>query len=243
MSRQPAIQARGLRKSFANGGSDVEILKGIDADFAAGELTLVMGPSGSGKSTLLALLSGLLRPDAGEVSALGVPLWTLPAAEIDRFRLRHCGFVFQGFNLFPPLTALQQVEVVLRYQGAPRSEALRRAAEALSDVGLSSCQHRRPATLSGGEKQRVAIARALAKRPNLVFADEPTSALDAENGQGAIELLRRAAGELGAAVVCVTHDIRLAPFADRIVNLEDGRLSSARTDKPAPSDPMCAAAG
>ena len=144
---------------------------------------MVMGPSGSGKSTLVAVLSGLLRPDGGEVTALGADLWKRSPGRIDRFRLDHCGFVFQGFNLFPALTALQQVTTVLRYQGVPRRKARETAMQSLAEVGLEARAHQRPAALSGGEKQRVAIARALAKRPQLLFADEPTSSLDGENGQ------------------------------------------------------------
>src|SRR5262249_48143065 len=158
---------------------------------------------GSGKSTLIAALSGLLKPDEGRVSALGENLWSKSAGSIDRFRLQHCGFIFQGFNLFPALNALPQVEAVLKYQGLSGGEARARAKTALEEVGLSKRMRQRPSELSGGEKQRVAIARAIAKEPQLLFADEPTSALDGENGQVVIRLLRRAAKEHGAAVICV----------------------------------------
>ncbi|HLI66554.1 MAG TPA: ABC transporter ATP-binding protein [Caulobacteraceae bacterium] len=224
MSSQQALSARGLVKRYRSGRGQVEILRGVDFDAPHGAVTMVMGPSGSGKSTLVAVLSGLLRPDAGKVTALGQDLWSRSPGRIDRFRLDHCGFVFQGFNLFPALTALQQVTTVLRYKGVPRAQARRQAIEALAEVGLEQRLHMRPAALSGGEKQRVAIARALAKRPQLLFADEPTSSLDGENGQIVTDLLRRAAKEHGAAVICVTHDPRLEAFADRIVHLEDGRI-------------------
>jgi len=194
-----------------------------------------MGPSGSGKSTLIAALSGLLKPDEGTVNALGEDLWARNAGKIDRFRLDHCGFIFQGFNLFPALTALQQVTSVLKYQGKSRAEARRIAMEALDEVGLGPRINQRPSELSGGEKQRIAIARAIAKRPSLLFADEPTSALDGENGQIVIRLLRRAAVEHKAAVVCVTHDVRLEAFADRVVHLEDGRIVAERSAQPAES--------
>jgi putative ABC transport system ATP-binding protein len=185
---------------------------------------MVMGPSGSGKSTLIAALSGLLKPDHGKVNAMGEDLWSRRPGKIDRFRLQHCGFIFQGFNLFPALTALQQVTTVLKYQGLSRGEARRIAVEALDEVGLKPRMNQRPSELSGGEKQRIAIARAIAKRPTLLFADEPTSALDGENGQIVIRLLRRAATEHNAAVICVTHDPRLESFADRIIHIEDGRI-------------------
>jgi putative ABC transport system ATP-binding protein len=234
-----AIKAHGLYKRFKTGRTHIEVLKRVEFDALHGDVTMVMGPSGSGKSTLVAALSGLLKPDEGQVTALGQDLWSLRQGKIDRFRLDHCGFIFQGFNLFSALTALQQVEIVLKYQGVPRSEARRRAADALTEVGLEMRMHSRPAEMSGGEKQRVAIARALAKQPQLLFADEPTSALDGENGQIVIRLLQRAAKSHGAAVVCVTHDPRLEAYADRIIHIEDGHiLDDHRVDHAAPvSDP------
>ena len=220
-----AITAKGLVKRFKTGRSYVEVLKGVDFDARHGDVTMVMGPSGSGKSTLVAALSGLLKPEEGTVRAMEADdLWKLPSGRIDRFRLDHCGFIFQGFNLFPALTAKQQVMTALHYQGVSRSEADRRARVALDEVGLSAKMNQRPSELSGGEKQRVAIARALAKNPDLIFADEPTSALDGENGQIVIRLLRRAATEHGAAVICVTHDPRLEAYADRVIHIEDGRI-------------------
>ncbi|MFP5296416.1 MAG: ABC transporter ATP-binding protein, partial [Alphaproteobacteria bacterium] len=192
------------------------------------------GPSGSGKSTLVACLSGLLRPDEGQVSALGQDLWGMKTGRIDRFRLDHCGFIFQGFNLFPALSALQQVEVVLKFQGLSKADARRQATIALEEVGLGHRLHQRPSALSGGEKQRVAIARALAKQPQILFADEPTSALDGENGQVVIRLLRRAATEHGAAVICVTHDPRLEAWADRVIHIEDGVIIDDQRRTPNP---------
>jgi len=231
-----AIEAKGLVKRFKSGKSFVEVLKGVDFDARHGDLTMVMGPSGSGKSTLIAALSGLLRPEDGRVDALDVDdLWKLPNGKIDRFRLDHCGFIFQGFNLFPALTALQQVEIVLKFQGLAPGAAKKRATEALTEVGLAHRLHQRPAILSGGEKQRVAIARALAKDPKILFADEPTSALDGENGQIVIRLLRRAADEYGSAVICVTHDPRLEEWADRVIKIEDGVIISDERRTPNPN--------
>ena len=230
-----AIEAKHLVKRFKSAKSFIEVLKGVDFDARHGDLTMVMGPSGSGKSTLIAALSGLLRPEEGRVDALDVDdLWKLPTSRIDRFRLDHCGFIFQGFNLFPALTALQQVTTVLKYQGLPPAEARRRATRALEEVGLGHRLNQRPSELSGGEKQRVAIARALAKDPQILFADEPTSALDGENGQVVIGLLRRAATEHGAAVICVTHDPRLEAWADRVIHLEDGKIIDDQRRTPNP---------
>ena len=220
----PEVRATGLAKTFKTGRIETVVLKGVDFSARHGDVTMVMGPSGSGKSTLVAVLSGLMRPDAGEVSVLGQSLWGLSQSRVDRFRLDHCGFIFQGFNLFASLTALQQVTVVLKYKGLNARTAKEIAAAALEEVGLSHRLHLRPSELSGGEKQRVAIARALSKRPQLLFADEPTSALDGENGQIVVTLLQRAAKSHGAAVICVTHDPRLEAFADRVVHIEDGRI-------------------
>ena len=223
-----AIRATGLTKRFRTGRTFIEVLKAVDFDADHGDVTMVMGPSGSGKSTLVAALSGLLRPDQGDVTALGENLWDMSPGRLDRFRLDHCGFIFQGFNLFSALTALQQVTTVLKYQGRSLSQARRIAEEALDEVGLTPRMGQRPSELSGGEKQRIAIARAIAKKPQLLFADEPTSALDGENGQVVIRLLRRAAKQHGAAVICVTHDPRLEAFADRVIHIEDGRILDDR---------------
>jgi len=240
LQARPALIARGLVKRFKTGRTHIEVLKSVDFEALHGEVTMVMGPSGSGKSTLVASLSGLLKPDAGTVSAMGEELWSYKPGKIDRFRLDHCGFIFQGFNLFPALTALQQVEIILKYKGYSRSAAREKAAVALTEVGLEMRMNSRPSEMSGGEKQRVAIARAIAKDPQLLFADEPTSALDGENGQIVIKLLQRAAKSFGAAVVCVTHDVRLEAYADRIIHIDDGRILDDRKVVPAeqPADPM-----
>jgi putative ABC transport system ATP-binding protein len=150
-------------------------------------------------------------------------------SKIDRFRLANCGFIFQGFNLFPALTASQQVQIVLKFMKKKGASA-KRSRKPLTDVNLGHRFGNRPDRMSGGEKQRVAIARALAKKPKLIFADEPTSALDGENGNVVMTLLRKCAKEQGATVLCVTHDARLATFADRIITIEDGRITSTNAD-------------
>lgn len=229
-----SIVADDVRRSFGTGATANEVLRGVSLAIRPGELTLIVGPSGSGKSTLLSVLSGLLRPDHGSVRVLDQSLWGLEEAEIDAFRLRHCGFVFQGFNLFSSLTALEQVILPLQYAGMHGRAAMDRALEALEAVGLGNKTGLRPAELSGGEKQRVAIARALARQPELVFADEPTSALDRENGRTVIELLRHAALRRHATVLAVTHDPRLVAHADRVLRIEDGRITS--DEQPAGTD-------
>jgi putative ABC transport system ATP-binding protein len=235
MTGKLALDAKGLSKGYKIGKTRQQVLKAVDFNAYHGQVTMVMGPSGSGKSTLIAALSGLMKPDEGTVTALGENLWKKSRGKIDRFRLDHCGFIFQGFNLFPSLNATQQVEQVLKYCKVPKAEARRRAHEVLASVGLEHRLTLRPSEMSGGEKQRVAIARALSKAPSLIFADEPTSALDSVSGQVVIKLLHQAAKERGAAVVVVTHDPRLEAYADRIIHMEDGKILSDTMVSPPPS--------
>jgi putative ABC transport system ATP-binding protein len=225
-SSTTTLQAHGVRKSFVSGRVQSTVLHDLTLDVHANELTLISGPSGCGKSTLLAILSGLQPADAGGVRALGHELSGLGMRELENFRLQHTGFVFQGFNLFPALTALEQVELPLSYMGLAKGLARTRAIESLEEVGLGPRMRLRPTELSGGEKERVAIARALAKQPELLFADEPTSALDSANGQIVIDILHRIARTHGTTVLCVSHDPRLVGHADRMLTMEDGRILS-----------------
>lgn len=225
-----ALSGAGLIRSFGTGETKSYALKGVSVEFRKGDLNLLMGPSGSGKSTLLAVLSGLLRPDNGAVGALGRDVWRMSETQMERFRLQHCSYIFQGYNLFPALTAREQLEIVLKWgEGCTPREARTRADRVLGQLGLTNKAHLRPAEMSGGEKQRVAIGRALVKNPSLVFADEPTAALDWDNGQQVIKLLTENARERGAMVLVVTHDPRLVQFADRVMELEDGQLSQQGT--------------
>lgn len=233
-----AVTARAISKSFTTGKIRIDVIRELSLEIHAGELTLMMGPSGSGKSTLLAMLSGLLRPDAGTVTVSDWDLWSHAADAIDRFRLENCGFIFQGFNLFPALTALEQILLPMKYAGARGSQARSSALDALALVGLAGRTHLRPLELSGGEKQRVAIARAIVKAPKLLFADEPTSSLDSGNGQIVVDILHRIAREQGATVLCVTHDPRLLKHADRILTLEDGRIIGDSRSSTAPAVSM-----
>ncbi len=222
---QPTLSARNLIRSFGSGEGRTLAVREASLELRASEMSLLMGPSGSGKTTLLAMLSGLLRPDSGQVLALGRDLWQMSDEERERFRLRHCGFIFQGANLMPALSARDHLEMVLSWGSRLSwSEVKRKAASMLDLLGLSRKAKLLPEHLSGGEKQRVAIGRALIKEPDLFFADEPTSALDWEHGKHIVELLRDTARR-GATVVMVTHDYRILPYADRVYRLEDGRLS------------------
>ncbi|MGA9333346.1 MAG: ABC transporter ATP-binding protein [Rudaea sp.] len=229
MSTAHALIAENVAKAYTTGKVATRVLEDLSIALEPKELALVLGPSGSGKSTLLAIMSGLLKPDRGRVMALGEDLWKLSRAQLERFRLHHTGFVFQGFNLFPALTAVEQVMLPLGYLGLSHKRAQNRALAALEEVGLGSRVKLRPLEMSGGEKQRVAIARALAKKPQLLFADEPTSALDSSNGKVVIDSLHRIARSFGATVVCVSHDHRLATSADRVITIQDGLILSDRT--------------
>jgi putative ABC transport system ATP-binding protein len=225
---QVVLSGRGLAKSFRSGRIDTPILRGLSLEVLAGELTLVSGPSGCGKSTLLALLSGLSRPDGGQVEALGQSLWSLDEPSLERFRLQHTGFVFQGFNLFAALDAVEQVMLPLGALGLSRASARERALAALDEVGLAPRAKLRPAEMSGGEKQRVAIARALAKNPQLLFADEPTGSLDAATGQRVIDLLFELNREYETTLILVTHDERVAHRCSRQIAIDAGRIIEDR---------------
>jgi putative ABC transport system ATP-binding protein len=234
-SVEPTLIGRHLRRSFGTGDAETIALNNVSLQLYAGHINLLMGPSGSGKSTLLAVLSGLLHPDTGKVTALGQDLWAMREMQRERFRLRHCGFIFQGYNLFTALNARQQLEMVVQWgEGASAREARRRAEAMLTLLGLGNKMHLRPSEMSGGEKQRVAIGRALIKEPSFCFADEPTSALDWAHGEQVVELLRNAAHERNATILIVAHDARIIPYADRVFHIEDGVL---RESEDAAADP------
>ena len=225
----PSLRAVGIVKTFGDGTARRAALHEVSLDLYPGQLVLLMGPSGSGKSTLLAVLSGLLEPDSGQVLAEDDgqlrDVWAMTAKEREVYRRKHAGFIFQGYNLFPALTARQQLEIVLKWgEGIGGGEARHRSDEILERLGMIKNRHKKPSQLSGGEKQRVAIGRALVKNPTFMFADEPTSALDWENGQKVIELLRDAAHERNASVLVVSHDHRILPFVDVYYHLDDGHL-------------------
>jgi len=221
-----SMSGQSLYRSFGSGEMLTTALVDVSIDLYPGQVALLMGPSGSGKSTLLAVMSGLMKPDAGHVYALGQDIWAGSDQDRENFRLKNCGFVFQGYNLFPALTARQQLEMILRWgTNTPSREATERAKHMLALLGLAKKADLRPIQMSGGEKQRVAIGRALIKEPSFVFADEPTAALDWKHGEQVIDLLHAAAHDQGATVLLVAHDARIIPHADRVFTLEDGILN------------------
>jgi putative ABC transport system ATP-binding protein len=222
---QPALIARDVHKSFGSGASRVPVLRGVSLEVRRGEIVFLVGPSGSGKTTLLSLLGCLLRPDQGHVWVLDREVSKLRPRQLTALRREHFGFIFQTFNLFPTLSALDNVRLALTMRGVALPAATTKARQLLEEVGLGPRLGLRPGLLSTGECQRVAVARALADEPTVLFADEPTAALDTASGQAVIRLLTRLVQDQGATLVVVTHDPRILPFADRILHLEDGRLT------------------
>jgi putative ABC transport system ATP-binding protein len=214
-------EVRGASHLFRQGRNEIWALREVDLAVSPGEFLAITGPSGSGKSTLLHVLGGILRPGEGEVRLEGRPTSTMSDAELTLYRRRRMGFIFQFFHLLPTMNALENVAVPLMLDGAP--DAFDRARAALGDVGLADRADHRPAELSGGEQQRVAVARAVVTRPALVCADEPTGNLDTVTGEDVLGLLRKVA-DGGQTVVMVTHEARVAAFADRVVRLVDGEL-------------------
>jgi putative ABC transport system ATP-binding protein len=233
----PAIAVRDIRKSFGTGDTAVEVLKGIDLDIEAGRLTYLVGESGSGKTTLISIIAGILYPDSGSVSLFGTDIYALPGNDLVRFRLGNIGFIFQQYNLLPTLTAAQNAAVPLIAAGVPRAQAVARGADVLERLGLAAQVNRLPRQLSGGQQQRVAIARALVHQPRLIVCDEPTAALDAASGRRVMELLRDVALEPGRAVLIVTHDNRIFSLADRIIGMEDGRITHDAAHAPEEAHP------
>ncbi|MFO1069022.1 MAG: ABC transporter ATP-binding protein [Geminicoccaceae bacterium] len=225
----PAIRCHGVTKEFRSAAGVTPVLHGIDLDLPAGELALLVGPSGCGKTTLISILAGILSPTAGTIEVLGASLWSMSDRQRTAWRRRHVGFVFQAYNLLPALTAAENAALPLVTQGRRLGEAARTVLPLLERLGLASHAQKLPAQLSGGQQQRVAIARALAHAPDLVVCDEPTAALDAGSGRAVIELLREVAVAPGRAVLVVTHDSRIYPYADRIAAMEDGRVVAVRT--------------
>ena len=221
------LEAREVSKTFGQGVLATPVLHAASLSIRAGELTLLMGPSGSGKTTLISILAGLMRASAGSVELCGARISAMDENAVAQVRRARLGFVFQTYNLFPALSAQDNVALAFRFRGVrDRHEARRQAAAALEAVGLGARLEYRPADLSSGQKQRVAIARALAGAPPLVIGDEVTAALDTATAMSVMELLRARVTPASATLI-VTHDLRLARFADRILAMEDGRVREA----------------
>jgi len=224
MSADTAIQLRGITKTYGQGALAFQALKGVDLTVGRGEFMMLVGPSGSGKTTLLSILGCVLAPTEGEGWLFGEALHRRREAELPVLRLSYIGFIFQGHNLMPALTALENVALPLRMRGFSRRAARAEAADTLAAVGLADKLDSLPEMLSGGQRQRVAVARAVAGKPPLILADEPTAALDAQSGMQVTQLLKQLTTQRGHTVVVVTHDNRIFHLADRTVHIEDGRM-------------------
>ncbi|MDH5833119.1 ABC transporter ATP-binding protein [Luteimonas kalidii] len=236
----PVIETRALRKVYAEGTqAEVVALAGVDLRILPGEFVAIMGPSGSGKSTLMNLIGCLDTPTSGQYLCGGIDVATLDREQLAALRRDRIGFVFQGFNLLPRMSAEDNVAMPLGYARVPPPERRRLAQAALAEVGLAARASHRPSELSGGQQQRVAIARALINRPALLLADEPTGALDSKTGEEILALFKRLRDD-GHTVVLITHDVEVAAHADRTCVMRDGELHEA--EEPLSADPLSASA-
>ncbi len=217
------VEAAALTRTFGHGANAVHAVSDATLGVDGGEVVLLLGPSGSGKTTLISMLAGLLRPSSGMVRIAGAEL---PPSQVElaHLRLTTIGFVFQSFNLLAGFTARDNVALPLRLLGVPGRAARERADAMLDALGLAARRHDKPGTLSGGEKQRVSLARALITGPTVLLADEPTASLDTQTGRGTMQVLTHSVREGRQACLVVTHDTRLIGFADRVLQIEDGRI-------------------
>jgi len=223
-----AIKASGLVKWFGEGETRTVALKEVSFETHLGEMVYVVGPSGCGKTTLLSVLSGVLRPNAGEVLVGGADIWQFTSDHLSDFRLNKIGFVFQDYHLFPRLSTVENVAIPLILKRKPWDEALREALKYLEIVGLSDRAELPPIKLSGGQQQRVAIARAIVSQPDILIMDEPTASLDGETGRSILGFVHENLLNQSRCIIVVTHDSRIYEFADRILEMEDGRFTRQR---------------
>lgn len=219
-----AINVADVVKSFPAGDTRTFALKGATLDARFGELLMIVGPSGCGKTTLLSVICGTLQCEEGTLTIFDHDLRKMKDSQITRFRCENVGFIFQQFNLIPTLTAVENVSIPMILNGTSHQESLRRAGDVMAEVGLGEKLHSYPSQLSGGQLQRVAISRALVHQPRLIICDEPTASLDAAAGQKTLDLLKSSALQPDRCVIVVTHDNRIYHFADRIAEMEDGRV-------------------
>ena len=227
----PLIQLSGIQRHYGTGEAEVRALDGVDLTINKGEFVAIMGPSGSGKSTAMNIIGCLDRPTAGQYRFNGTPVENLSPEALALLRRHYLGFVFQGFNLLPRTSALENVELPLIYQGLPRATRIANARAALAKVGLEGREHHQPSQLSGGQQQRVAIARALASNPEVLLADEPTGNLDSQRSHDIMQLLQALNRDDGLTIVMVTHESDIAAYARRLITFTDGRITA---DTPVP---------
>jgi putative ABC transport system ATP-binding protein len=220
-----AIKAENLTKGFGVGEARTVALAGVNLEMYFGEMVYVVGPSGSGKTTLLSVLSGILRPDSGNVLSEGIDLWSLSNDQLAAYRLSKIGFVFQDYHLFPRLTTAENVAIPLILKRRNWDEALVEARKYLEIVGLKGRADQPPVKLSGGEQQRVAIARAIVSQPDILIMDEPTASLDGDTGRSIVSFVKENILTQSRCILIVTHDSRIYEYATRILHMEDGRLT------------------
>jgi putative ABC transport system ATP-binding protein len=222
---ETALSARGVEMEFGSAGARTRVLHGVDVDIEFGKLTMLVGPSGCGKTTLLSIVSGTLRPTRGDVDVMNARITAMRDGEKVKFRRSRIGFIFQQYNLLPALTAAENAATPLVAAGMALDKAAAEARTVLAGLGMGLHADKLPRELSGGQQQRVAIARALIHKPAVIVCDEPTAALDAETGRQVMALLKEASRDLSRAVLVVTHDNRIFHYADRIISMEDGRIT------------------
>ncbi len=220
-----AIEAAGINKWFGEGEARTHAVKDVNFEANFGEMVYVVGPSGSGKTTMLSMISGILRPNSGSVKIEGTDIWSLSADALAEFRLHKIGFVFQDYHLFPRLTTAENVAIPLILQNRDWGESITEAEKDLEVVGLKNRAQLPPVKLSGGEQQRVAIARAIISRPDIMIFDEPTASLDGDTGRTIVQFVREHLLSDKRCIVIVTHDSRIYEFADRILKMEDGKVT------------------
>ena len=225
MTGETAIKVEHVAKDFPVGDTKVRVLHDINVDVKSGELTYLVGESGSGKTTLISIIAGILYPNEGTVNVFGTDIYRLNDTQLVKFRLSTIGFIFQQYNLIPSISAAANAAVPLIASGVPRKAAIEQARELLHMLNIGDQCDKLPRQLSGGQQQRVAIGRALIHAPRLVVCDEPTAALDARSGRRVMDLLREVALATDRAVIIVTHDNRIFDLADRILAMEDGRIT------------------
>lgn len=223
---EPIIRIRGLKKVYRVGEERVRALNGVDLDIYPGEFVCIIGRSGSGKSTLLNMMAGLEKPSRGSIVIAGEHLEKMNEKQLVDFRLRHIGFIFQQFNLFPSMTAVENVTMPLVYRGVGARKRKAAALKMLKDLGLSKHVNHRPSQMSGGQQQRVGIARAFVSSPKVIFADEPTGNLDSRTSKQVLYRMLEMSKNSGVTFVMVTHEPELAECADRIVTILDGKVCS-----------------
>lgn len=229
---EPLISVKNIRKVYRMGEEKVIALDDVSLDIYKGEIICFLGASGSGKSTFLNMVAGLEKPTKGEIYIGGIPIHKLNEENITLFRQKNIGFIFQAYHLLPMFTAVENVSLPLIFQGMEKKKRERMARETLAEVGLAGYENRKPTQMSGGQQQRVGIARALVGNPKIIFADEPTGNLDTHTSREVMEIMMNKVREFGRTLIVVTHDKKIAEYADRIVTIQDGNILSIEESKP-----------